>query len=180
MWYIVRLDSSRVATLVKVRSATLVSSSHPTRVKSNYIPVETTILRQIERCPGLHIYLYCLTCIASNRKHSRIWSLPLCLVCPLPTYSPFPSSRSVYFFLLSCLFPHNICHVCSTSHLPCLFQHNICIVCSITTSVMSDPRTYLFPHNSVMFAPSPLYCVCSSKLKYMSCLFPQNSALYVP
>ena len=50
MWYIVRLDSSRVATLVKVRSATLVSSSDPTRVKSNYIPVETTILRQIERC----------------------------------------------------------------------------------------------------------------------------------
>ena len=52
MWYIVRLDSSRVATLVKVRSATLVSSSDPTRVKSNYIPVETTILRQIERCLG--------------------------------------------------------------------------------------------------------------------------------
>ena len=50
MWYIVRLDSSRVAALVKVRSATLVSSSDPTRVKSNYIPVETTILRQIERC----------------------------------------------------------------------------------------------------------------------------------
>ena len=48
MWYIVRLDSSRVATLVKVRSATLVSSSDPTRVKSNYIPVETRILRQIE------------------------------------------------------------------------------------------------------------------------------------
>ena len=52
MWYIVRLDSSRVATLVKVRSATLVSSSDPTRVKSNYIPVETTSLRQIERCSG--------------------------------------------------------------------------------------------------------------------------------
>ena len=50
MWYIVRLDSSRVATLVKVRSATRVSSSDPTRVKSNYIPVYTTILRQIERC----------------------------------------------------------------------------------------------------------------------------------
>ena len=47
------LDSSRVATLVKVRSATLVSSSDPTRVKSNYIPVETTILRQIERCHGM-------------------------------------------------------------------------------------------------------------------------------
>ena len=30
MWYIVRLDSSRVATLVKVRSATRVSSSDPT------------------------------------------------------------------------------------------------------------------------------------------------------
>ena len=27
------------------------SSSDPTRVKSNYIPVYTTILRQIERCP---------------------------------------------------------------------------------------------------------------------------------
>ena len=27
------------------------SSSDPTRVKSNYIQVETTILRQIERCP---------------------------------------------------------------------------------------------------------------------------------
>ena len=51
MWYIVRLDSSRVATLVKVRSATRVSSSDPTRVKSNYIPVYSTILRQIERCP---------------------------------------------------------------------------------------------------------------------------------
>ena len=51
MWYIVRLDSSRVATLDKVRSATLVSSDDPTRVKSNYIPVKTTILRQIERCP---------------------------------------------------------------------------------------------------------------------------------
>ena len=38
MWYIVRLDSSRVATLVKVRSETRVSSSDPTRVKSNYIP----------------------------------------------------------------------------------------------------------------------------------------------
>ena len=53
MWYIVRLGSSRVATLVKVRSATRVSSSDPTRVKSNYIPVYTTILRQIERCPGV-------------------------------------------------------------------------------------------------------------------------------
>ena len=40
MWYIVRLDSSRVATLDKVRSATLVSSDDPTRVKSNYIPVK--------------------------------------------------------------------------------------------------------------------------------------------
>ena len=53
MWYIVRLDSSRVATLVKVRSETLVSSGDPTRVKSNYIPVYTTILSQIERCPGV-------------------------------------------------------------------------------------------------------------------------------
>ena len=52
MWYIVRFDSSRVATLDKVRSETLVSSDDPTRVKSNYIPVKTTILRQIERCPG--------------------------------------------------------------------------------------------------------------------------------
>ena len=51
MWYIVRLDSSRVATLVKMRSGTRVSSSDPTRVKSNYIPVYTTILRQIQRCP---------------------------------------------------------------------------------------------------------------------------------
>ena len=50
MWYIVLLDSSRVATLVKVRSGTLVSSGDPTRVKSNYIPVYTTIMRQIERC----------------------------------------------------------------------------------------------------------------------------------
>ena len=39
---VVRLGSSRVATLDKVRSVT--------RVKSNYIPVKTTILRQIERC----------------------------------------------------------------------------------------------------------------------------------
>ena len=55
MWYIhvVRLDSSRVATLDKARSATLVSSDDPTRVKSNYIPVKTTILRQIELCPGV-------------------------------------------------------------------------------------------------------------------------------
>ena len=51
---LVRLDSSRVATLVKVRSVTRVSSSDPTRVKSNYIPVYTTILRQIERCHGVH------------------------------------------------------------------------------------------------------------------------------
>ena len=51
MWYIVRPDSSRVATLDKARSATLVSSDDPTRVKSNYIPVKTTILRQIELCP---------------------------------------------------------------------------------------------------------------------------------
>ena len=36
MWYIVRLDSSRVATLVKL-------SSDPTRVKSNYIPVQKCI-----------------------------------------------------------------------------------------------------------------------------------------
>ena len=59
MWYIVRLDSSRIATLDKLRSATLVSSDDPTRVKSNYIPVKTTILRQIERCPldahGCHV-----------------------------------------------------------------------------------------------------------------------------
>ena len=55
MWYIVRLDSSRVATLVKVRSVTLVSSGNPTRVKSNYIPVYTTILRQIERCHDVQI-----------------------------------------------------------------------------------------------------------------------------
>ena len=41
MWYIVRLDSSRVATLVKVRRATRVSSSDRTRAKSNYIPVYT-------------------------------------------------------------------------------------------------------------------------------------------
>ena len=51
MWYIVRLDSSRVATLDKVRSATLISSDDPTRVK-NYLPAKTTILRQIERCLG--------------------------------------------------------------------------------------------------------------------------------
>ena len=38
MRYIVWLDSSRVATFVKVRSVTRVSSSDPTRVKSNYIP----------------------------------------------------------------------------------------------------------------------------------------------
>ena len=53
MWYIVRLDSSRVATLDKVRSATLVSRDDPTRVKSNYIPVKTTMLQQIERCLGV-------------------------------------------------------------------------------------------------------------------------------
>ena len=39
------------------------SSGDPTRVQSNYIPVYTTILRQIERCPGeeatvqIHIFL---------------------------------------------------------------------------------------------------------------------------
>ena len=60
MWYIVRLDSSRVATLVKVRSATRVSSSDPTGVKSNYIPVYTTILRQIERCPWERCLLHCI------------------------------------------------------------------------------------------------------------------------
>ena len=48
--YVVKDDSSRVATLDKVRSATLLSSDDLTRVKSNYIPVKTTILRQIERC----------------------------------------------------------------------------------------------------------------------------------
>ena len=58
MWYIVGLDSSRVATIDKVRSATLVSSDDPTRVKSNYIQVKTTILRQIERCPGYGIVDY--------------------------------------------------------------------------------------------------------------------------
>ena len=50
-WYIVRLDSSRVATPVKLKSGTQVSSSDPTRVKSNYIPVYTTILWQIETLP---------------------------------------------------------------------------------------------------------------------------------
>ena len=35
IWYIVRLDSSRVATLVKVRSVTLVLSGDPTRVESS-------------------------------------------------------------------------------------------------------------------------------------------------
>ena len=54
MWYVVRLDSNRVATLIKVKSATRVSSSDPTRVNSNYIPVYTTILRQIERCHRGH------------------------------------------------------------------------------------------------------------------------------
>ena len=29
------------------------SSGDPTRVKSNYIPAYTTIMRQIERCPGV-------------------------------------------------------------------------------------------------------------------------------
>ena len=32
------------------------SSSDPTRVKSNYIPVETMILRQIERCHIVNLY----------------------------------------------------------------------------------------------------------------------------
>ena len=41
-------------TLDKVRSATLVSSDDPTRVKSNYIPVKTTILRQIKRCQCMY------------------------------------------------------------------------------------------------------------------------------
>ena len=67
MWYIVRLDSSRVATLDKVRSATLVSSDDPTPVKSNNIPVKTTILRQIERCPG-DMYKYTNS---HTRSHAR-------------------------------------------------------------------------------------------------------------
>ena len=54
MWYIVRLDSSRVATLVKVRSVTRVSSSDPTRVNWKYIP---HILRQIERCRTIVVYV---------------------------------------------------------------------------------------------------------------------------
>ena len=42
MWYIVRLDSSRVATLVKVRSVTLVLIGDPTRVnqRSGYVIVK--------------------------------------------------------------------------------------------------------------------------------------------
>ena len=70
MWYIVRLDSSRVATPGKVRSATLVSSDDPTRVKSNYIPVKTTILRQIERC--LIYVLAVLSVNESNLIHTQV------------------------------------------------------------------------------------------------------------
>ena len=51
IYNVVRLDSSRVAILVKVRSGTRMSSSDPTRVKLNYIPVYTTILRQIDTLP---------------------------------------------------------------------------------------------------------------------------------
>ena len=55
LWF----DSSRVATLVKVRSATRVSSRDPTRVKSNYIPhilrlklVVNDKMRRDYSCPG--------------------------------------------------------------------------------------------------------------------------------
>ena len=99
MWYIVRLDSSRVATLVKVRSATRVSSNDPTRVKSNYIPVYTTILRQIERC---HYWGR-----QSCRPLNRVPSLPSLMVLrltPPPRYvalwveNPFSrtSARTTY------------------------------------------------------------------------------------
>ena len=78
MWYIVRLDSSRVTTLVKVRNATLVSSSDPTRVKSKYIPVETTILRQIERCLGYwglpwRLFIYFIECFTTTFLRAHSW-----------------------------------------------------------------------------------------------------------
>ena len=78
MWYIVRLDSSRVATLDKVGSATLVSSDDPTRVKSNYVPVKTTILRQIERChwesgPGWI---------------QKVWFVPTLIMTGMPLMTP--------------------------------------------------------------------------------------------
>ena len=92
MWYIVRLDSSRVTTQVKVRSATRVSSSDPTRVKSNYIPVYTTILRQIECCPWLaacvslvlRVYIYRTTaarqCASIARKQLEHMFVVYCFV----------------------------------------------------------------------------------------------------
>ena len=57
MWYIVRLDSSRVATLDKVRSATLVSSDDPTRVKSNYIPVKLRFYGKSNAAHVITLYL---------------------------------------------------------------------------------------------------------------------------
>ena len=53
------------------------SSNDPTRVKSNYIPVETTILRQIERCPESARLLDCspsfwVEQLAKNRRWRRL------------------------------------------------------------------------------------------------------------
>ena len=56
MWYIARLDSSRVPTLVKVRSVTRVSSSDPTRVKSNYIPYILRFYGKSNAAPGSDDY----------------------------------------------------------------------------------------------------------------------------
>ena len=68
MWYIVRLDSSRVATLVKVRSGTRVSSSDPTSVKSNYI---SHILQFYGKSNAAHTWRPnwgCLTCKRGLRE----------------------------------------------------------------------------------------------------------------
>ena len=61
MCYIVRLDSSRVATLVKVRNVTRVSSSDPTRVNSNYIPHILRFYGKSNAAPVAH-YLIHVTC----------------------------------------------------------------------------------------------------------------------
>ena len=72
MWHIVRLDSSRVATLVKVRSGTRVSSSNPTSQIELYTTY-TTILRQIERCQYV-------TCWTSNHSSLVQTSSGACFV----------------------------------------------------------------------------------------------------
>ena len=71
MWYIVRLDSSRVTTLVKVRSWTRVSSSNPTRVKSNYIPVYTTIFTANRTLPKIECCVFQIECQRHSMKYAK-------------------------------------------------------------------------------------------------------------